>query len=58
MPDAIDPDEPDDRRMSELRPRAPADCEIKIYESKKCVHRWRRCVFVGLMLIDSNVSVR
>jgi hypothetical protein len=39
MPDAIDPDDPDDRRMSELRPRAPADCEIKIYESKKCVDR-------------------
>ena len=30
------------RRMAELRPRAPADCEIKIYESKKCVYRWRR----------------
>jgi len=42
----VDPDviEPDNHRMAELRPCAPADCEIKIYESKECVRRWRNSV--------------
>jgi hypothetical protein len=27
----------------------PADCEIKIYESNKCVQRWRRCAHVTVI---------